>query len=135
MRNISIRIAGYDVSIVLFILMGSILGAAATYMWANRSTTIMFAEPLALTYYPTTVQTHPGENQTLNITIENTTAVDYTVTLAFTLTDTTYQTDYVTFSNATYTVNPGTNQLIAWIYLAKKAQPTILQLTTQFFRE
>ena len=137
MRNISIRIAGYDVSIILLILIGIILGTAtaATYMWATKTTTITIEEPLAITDYPTIVQTHPGENQTLNITIINTATVSYTVTLVFTLNDTTYQTDYITFSNTTYTVNPGINQLTAWMETAKKSPPTTLQLTTQFNRE
>lgn len=59
----------------------------------------------------------------------------HTVTLTFTLNDTTYQTNYVTFSNHTYTVNPGTNQLTVWMLTEKKALPTTTQLTTQFYRQ
>lgn len=124
-------------SIIVFILIGAILGTAlaATYLWITRTTTITVQEPLTLTEYPTVVQTHPGQNQTLSITLTNAAAMNYTVTLAFALNDTTYQTDYVTFSNYTYTVSPGTNQLTAWILIAKRAPPTTLELTTQFYRE
>lgn len=137
MRNISIRIAGYDVSIIVFILTGTLLGtaAAAAYMWTTKSTIITVEEPLTITDYPTTIQTHPGQDITLNITITNTATISYTVTLTFTLNDTNYQTQYVTFSNTTYTVTPGTNQLTALMSIAKHAPPTTLQLTTQFNRE
>jgi len=104
-------------------------------MWATRTTNITIEEPLTITNYPTTVQTHPGENQTIDITIENTGTVTYTVTLTFTLNDATYQTNYVTFSNNTYTINPGTNQITAWMQTQKKAPPANLQLTTQFYRQ
>jgi hypothetical protein len=137
MRNISIRIGGYDVSIILFILIGALLGtiAAATYMWSTQTVNVRVEEPLTVTTFPTALQTHPGENLTLDITIENTATVTYTVTLTFTLNDTTYQTNYVTFSNNTYTVNPGTNNLTAWMKTEKKAPPTDIQVATQFYRE
>jgi len=137
MRNISIRIAGYDVSLILIIMLGTLLGTvvAATYMWATKTTTIIIEEPLTITNYPTTLRTRPGENLTLDITIENTATITYTVTLTFTLNDTAYQTNYVTFSNNTYTVNPGTNQLTAWMLTVKKAPPATIQLATQFYRE
>jgi len=137
MRNISIRMGGYDVSIILIVALGTLLGtvAAATYMWTTKTINITIEEPLTITNFPTAIQTRPGQNQTLDITIENTATVSYTVTLTFTLNDTAYQTQYVTFSNNPYTINPGTNQITAWMTTAKKAPPANLQLTTQFYRE
>jgi hypothetical protein len=137
MRNITVRIGGYDVSIILFLIIGVLLGtvAAATYMWSTQTVNIQVEESLTVTSFPTASRTHPGENLTLDITIENTASVTYTVTLTFTLNDTAYQTNYVTFSNHTYTVNPGTNNLTAWMLSDKKAPPTNIQITTQFYRE
>ena len=137
MRNISIRLAGYDISIILFILIGTLLGtaAAATYIWTTKTIDIQIEEPLTITSFPTSIRTHPGQNQTLDITIENTATVTYTVTLTFTLENATYQTQYVTFSNNTYTINPGTNQITAWMTTNPAAPNINLQLTIQFHRQ
>ncbi len=137
MRNIIIRIAGFDISIVVFIIIGALLGtiAAATYMWATRTVDVQVEEPLAVTNFPTSLRTHPGENLTLDITIDNAATVAYTVRLSLALNDTAYQSSYVTFSNNTYTVNPGTNNLTAFMIADKKAPPTNIQITAQFTRE
>jgi len=135
MRNFSIRIGGYDVSVLFIIALGTLFGTAVgTYCWTTTST-ITIEEPLTITNYPTSVHTHPGENQTLDITVENVATASYTVTLTFTLNDTTYQTSYVTFSNYTYTISPGINQITGWMATQKNAPPTTIQLTTNFYRE
>ncbi len=136
MHNITIRIRGYDVSIILFILIGALLGtvAAATYMWTTKTIDIQIEEPLTVTNFPTSLRTRPGENLTIDITIENTATVTYAVTLTFTLNDTAYQTSYVTFSNYTYTINPGTNNITAWMLTSAGSPRTNIQITTQFSR-
>ena len=133
----SIRIGNYDVSIILFVVLGVLLGTAvgATYMWATRTVNVSVEEPLTVTSFPSTIHTHPGQNQTLDLTIENMASVTYTVTLAFTLNDTTYQTQYVTYSNNTYTISQGTNQVTAWMITSQQAPPANVQLTVQFHRE
>ena len=137
MRNITTRIHGYDVSIILFILIGALLGtvAAATYMWTTKTIDIQIEEPLTVTSFQTALRTRPGENLTLDITIENTATVTYTVTLTFTLNDTAYQTAYVTFSNQTYTITPGTNNITAWMLTDKSAPRAEIQIAIQFSRE
>jgi ABC-type lipoprotein release transport system permease subunit len=137
MRNITIRIHGYDVSIILFILIGALLGtvAAATYMWTTKTIDIQIEEPLTVTIFQTALRTRPGENLTLDITIENTATVTYTVTLTFTLNDTAYQTAYVTFSNQTYTITPGTNNITAWMLTDRSAPRAEIQIAIQFSRE
>jgi hypothetical protein len=129
--------AGYDISLMLIIGLGIILGSVigATYIWTTRTTNLQIQEPLTVTTFPTSIHTHPGQNETLDITIVNAATVTYQVTLTFTLNDTAYQTSYVTFSNQTYTVNPGTNYLTAWMATDKNASPADLQITTQFYRE
>jgi hypothetical protein len=133
----SIRIGSYDVSIIVFVVLGVLLGTAvgATYMWATRTVNVSVEESLTVTNFPSTFHTHPGQNQTLDITIENIASVTYTVTLAFTLNDTTYQTQYVTCSSNTYTIGPGTNQITAWMIIDQQAPPANVQLTVQFHRE
>ena len=137
MRNITTRIHGYDVSIILFILIGALLGtvAAATYMWTTKTIDIQIEEPLTVTSFQTALRTRPGENLTLDITIENTATVTYTVTLTFTLNDTAYQTAYVTFSNQTYTITPGTNNITAWMLTDRSAPRAEIQIAIQFSRE
>jgi ABC-type lipoprotein release transport system permease subunit len=136
MHNIIIRIHGYDVSIVLFIIIGALLGtaAAATYMWTTKTIDIQIEEPLTVTSFPTSLRTRPGENLTIDITIENTATVTYMVTLTFTLNDTAYQAAHVTFSNQTYTIHPGTNNITAWMLTSAGSPRTNIQITTQFSR-
>lgn len=137
MRDISIRIGAYDVSVLVFIIIGALLGTVfgAAYIWSTQTVNVQVEEPLTVTGFPTTLQTHAGENLTLDITIQNAATVTYTVTLAFTLNDTAYQTNYVTFSNDSYTASPGTNNFVAWMKIAKKAPPANVQITVEFYRE
>ena len=137
MRNIYIRIGAYDISVIVIVTLGILLGtvAAATYMWATKTVNVVVEEPLIITSFPSAIHTHPGQNQTLDITIENKASVSYMVILILTLNDTSYQTQYVIFSDNAYAINPGTNQVTAWMATSRQAQPANLQLTTQFWRE
>lgn len=133
-----VTIRSYQLSLAfLLLLIGAILGPIAialTYMWAARTTIYVVDEPLSITSFPSAVSTHPGENQTLDITIENSANVDYLVILSFILNDTEYQQTYMSFSNATYTINPGLNNVTAWCATTKKAPPVQLSLTIEFHR-
>ncbi len=133
------RFRSYQISLVFVIMLVlAIVGPIAialTYLWATRTVDFSVVEPLAITSFPSSFTTHPGENRTLNVTIVNTANVNYSVTLAFTLNDTNFQQQYATFSNYTYIIVPGTNNITAWVDTAKKASPTALSLTIQFFRE
>ncbi len=137
MRNIIIGIRGYDVSVILFILVGASLGtaAAATYMWTTKTVDIQIEEPLTVTSFQTALRTRPGENLTIDITIENTATVTYTVALTFTLNDTAFQAAYVTFSNQTYTIAPETNNITAWMLTDRSAPRAEIQITIQFSRQ
>ena len=132
----SFRIGNYDVSVLVFVILGVLLGTAiaTTYMWTTKTIDVQIEEPLTVTSFPATVHTHPGQNQTLDITIENIASVTYTVTLTFTLENATYQTQYATFSNNTYTIIPGTNPITAWMITDTAAPNVNLQLSIQFYR-
>jgi hypothetical protein len=137
MRYVTVR--SYQISFILVLLLAAgILGPIAialTYMWATRTTTFLVEEPLSITGFPSALSTHPGENKTLNITIENNANIDYSVILNFFLNDTVYQQTYMNFSNTTYTIIPGSNNITAWCKTAKKAPPVQLSLTVEFHRE
>jgi hypothetical protein len=134
-----VTVRSYQISFILLLLLAAIIlgpiAIALTYMWATRTTTYVVEEPLSITNFPSALSTHPGENKTLNITIENNANIDYSVILNFILNDTVYQQTYVNFSNTTYTINPGSNNITAWCKTAKKAPPVQLSLTVEFHRE
>jgi hypothetical protein len=128
----------YQISFLLLLLIAAgILGPAValTYMWATRTSTYVVEEPLSITSFPAAVSTHPGENQTLAIIIENNANIYYLVTLNFIVDDAGYQQTYMNFSNATYSISPGSNSITAWCTTAKKAPPAQLNLTIEFYRE
>jgi hypothetical protein len=131
-----VTIGRYQVSAILIatVIVTSTALGGAYYMWASKMITISVEEPLSITNFPTSLNVHPGENQTLDVTIANSATVNYSVTLAFTLNDTLFQESYVTFSNYTYNVTPSTNQIKAWIFVDKKAHAATLSLTVDFFR-
>ena len=137
LRKRGIRIRDYNLHVILIVisivLFATIVRGA--YMWAARTVDVSVEEPLTITSFPTTVRTHPGQNQTLDITIENNASVTYRVALTFTLGNITYQTQYVTFSNYTYMISPATNQITAWMITDPAAPNMNLQLTVQFYRE
>lgn len=122
---------------MLIIIIGVLLSVAAAgpYMWSTRTIDVAVEEPLTITNFPAAIRTHPGRNDTLTITIENVASVNYAVTLTFTLEDAAYQTQYVTFSNYTYAIVPGTNQIGAWMITQALAPGANLQLSVQFYRE
>jgi hypothetical protein len=128
----------YQISFLLLLLLAAgILGPAIalTYMWATRTATYVVEEPLSITSFPSAVSTHPGENQTLEITIENNADSYYMVTLTFIVDDTGYQQTYMNFSHISYRIDPGSNSITAWCTTAKKAPPAQLNLTIEFYRE
>ncbi len=137
MRSITVR--SYQVSFLfILLLIAGIFGPiaiAVTYMWATRTTSFVVDEPLSITTFPNVLSTHPGENKTLDITIENAASITYSVTLSFAVNDTVYQQTYMNFSNSTYAIVPGSNSVTAWCEIARKAPPAQLSLTIQFHRE
>jgi uncharacterized membrane protein len=136
LRYVTIR--RYQVSAILLIATGLVIPlvvVAATYFWASKTIPLSVEEPLTVTNYPATLNTHPGENKTLDITITNSANIDYGVILVLTLNDTVYQQSYVEFSNNTYNIVPGSIQIQAWLKVGKKAPPANLQLTVEFHRE
>lgn len=131
-----ILIGPYQVSVALLLILGvAAIAAALTYMWATKTIPVSVEEPLSITDSPGSIRVHPGENITLPISIVNSAYINYSVFLTFTLNDTAFEGQYVTFSNLTYNIVPNTNQIEAWMAIEKGAPPTWLELVIEFYRE
>ncbi len=91
---------------------------------------VTFEEPIVIIDYPKSLNLFPGENRTFDVTIRNQAPVEYQVTLVFTLNDTEYQKDYVTFSDQLYTLSiNSTTALSAWLSVSSSAPAANLLLT------
>lgn len=114
---------------------GSVAFGATYFLWTSKTITISVDEPLSITGFPSSLHFHPGENDTLAITIQNSANANYSVSLTFALNDTDYQQSYVQFSNYTYVIKPGTNEIDAWIFVASDAPGGWHELTVDFYRQ
>lgn len=91
-------------------------------------------EPIEILYYPSDLSLYSGETKIFNVTVENRASLNYSVLLDFTLSNATYQTSYVTFSNTIYTVVSGTQNLTAWMTITPDAPPINTTLSIDFHR-
>jgi hypothetical protein len=134
----SIQVGVYQISVLLILMIiiaAGVVATAAWYLFATNSVPLIVEEPLSITNYPNSTHLHPGENQTLDVTILNSASVDYLVTLAFALNDSAYQESYVTFSTLSYTILPGENTVTAWLFVDRSAHPAALNVSIGFYRE
>jgi hypothetical protein len=67
--------------------------------------------------------------------VRNNALQNYTVSLDFALDNATYENSYVAFSNATYFVRFGVQNLTAWVIVSAEAPSTNAVLTVNLFRE
>ena len=89
-------------------------------------------KPIEILYYPSELSLFPGLTVEFNITVRNYASVDYYMVLDFHLSNTTYQENYVTFSDENYTVIPGQQNLTAWLVVEPYAPPVSTSLTIDF---
>ncbi len=118
------------VAVLLISMFGSVLG----YIIWTLNVEVEVQEPINVLYYPPELSLYPGETEDLEIDLENEASVNYSVTLDFRLSDTSYQSSYVTFSNETYTVVPGEQILMAWVKVAADAPAANVSLTVDLSR-
>ena len=133
-----VTIGRYQFSVVLLLIAvvaSPIVFATTYYLWTRETIPMSVDEPLSITNFPSSIHFHPGENETLTITILNSATVNYSVVLTFTLNDTAYQQSYLQFSNYTYTIAPGTNDIVAWILVASDAPGAWHELAVDFYRQ
>jgi hypothetical protein len=109
-------------------------GVLGYYVWRTLTIPLEVKEPIEILHYPSQLSLYPGETEEFNITVQNHASVNYSVTLDFSLDNTTYQNNYVTFSNEIYTVIPGQQNLTAWVMVESHAPQVNASLTIDFKR-
>jgi hypothetical protein len=112
--------------IVIILVSGA--GVGAYYVWRTLIIPVEVKEPLEVIYYPSQLSLFPGETKEFIITVQNYASVNYSVTVDFHLSNTTYQANYVTFSNKTYRVVFGQQNLTAWLKVRSDAPQTNVSL-------
>jgi hypothetical protein len=121
--------------IAILLISGTGTGILAYYIWNTLVIPLEVKEPLEILSYPSELSLFPGETEEFNITVQNHASVDYNVTLGFSLNNTAYQSDYVTFSNELYNVIPGQQILSAWLIVESYAPPANSSLAINITRE
>jgi hypothetical protein len=116
-RSRRIRLLCLTILLALTLSVGMIAG----YFPSSDSIPLEVKEPLEILNYPIAFNLFPSETVEFNVTIQNIASVNYSVKLDFSLNDTAYQTEYVTFSDDTYTVTPSEQNLAAWLKVAPEA--------------
>ncbi|MGB9693927.1 MAG: hypothetical protein ACPLYF_03700 [Fervidobacterium sp.] len=111
------------------------IGAFALYMTLTFIIPFEVKEPIEVMYHPSQLSLYPGETIYFNVTVRNNASQNYTVSLDFSLDNATYENSYVSFSNATYFVRSGVQNLTAWVIVSAEAPPTNAVLTVNLFRE
>lgn len=132
--NLSRKVKGVPVWVVAALLVCLVLSSVAAYIFATVKFSVNVKEPLSVVASPSLLSLYPNMTEGFNVTVSNAAAVNYLVSLAFSLNDTAYQQSYVTFSNETYVVEPGQNNLTAYITVAPDAPPTQLEVTVDVTR-
>lgn len=132
--DLSRKVKGVPVWVVAALLVCLVLGSVAAYIFATVKFSVNVEEPLSVVASPSLPSFYPNMTESFNVTVSNVAAVNYLVSMAFSLNDTSYQRSYVTFSNETYTVLPGLNNLTAYISVAPDAPPAQLELTVALSR-
>jgi len=120
--------------IVVLLISGAGIGVLADQIWRTLTVPVRIEEPLEILTYPSELSLYPGESKTLDISLQNHASLNYSVTLDFHLTNVTYQANYVTFSDETYTIVPGQQNITAWLTVKSSAPSTNESLTVDFNR-
>jgi hypothetical protein len=113
---------------------GIAAGVVGYYIWDTITVDLEVEEPLEILSYPDELDLFPGETEEFNVTIMNDASVDYMVSLDFALDNETYQNDYVTFGDDTYTVVSGLQNLTVWVSVQSNAPPIKAALAISFSR-
>jgi len=132
--NFSGKMKGVPVWVIAALLICLVLGSVVAYFFATVQFSVNVAEPLSVAASPNFLELYPNMTEGFNVTVSNSATVNYLVSIAFSLNDTAYQQSYVTFSNETYTVLPGLNNLTAYITVASDAPPAQLEVTATLSR-
>jgi hypothetical protein len=131
------RIGRYMVPVwILSVLLISIIGvgAIAGYVWETLNIPVQVNEPLKILGYPSKFNLYPGDTEKFNISLQNSASNNYSMVLDFSFSNSTYQSNYVSFSNTIYTIVPGKQNITAWFSVSSDAPPISDTLSIGFER-
>jgi hypothetical protein len=134
MRTITIGKHTIPVWLIAIVLISTVGGTLGYYVWRTLTIPVEVKEPIEILQYPSSLSLFPGEAREFNVTVNNHASVNYSVTLDFSLDNTTYQDNYVMFSDEIYTAMPGKQNLTAWLMVKSYAPPANASLTIDFKR-
>lgn len=120
--------------IAIILISGIGAGVLASYVWKTLIIPLEVKEPIEILYYPSELSLFPGETEEFNITVQNHASINYSVILDFYLSNTTYQENYVTFSNEIYVVTSGQQNLPSWLKIESNAPPSNTSLKVELTR-
>ncbi len=126
----------FRILLLITLLISAIsIGILASYSLQPVTIPLEVKDPIKILDYPSGFSLFPGETEEFNITLENLASVNYSISLDFRLNDTAYQAEYVTFSNESYTIVPGKQNLNAWLTVSATAPPANADLLLTISRK
>jgi hypothetical protein len=111
------------------------IGVVGGYALQPESINVEVKEPLEVVAHNSGLSLFPGETLEFEVAVENHASVSYHACLSFRLNDTDYQEKSVSFSDYVYTINPGRNNLDAWLSVSTTAPAAELKLTVNITRD
>ena len=120
---------------ILAILLASTAVAGSYATLQSQTVPLEVKEPLEILAPNQSFSLYPGETLNFIVTVENHASVSYNASLTFSLNDTNYLSQFVTFSNDIHSVQPGTNNLEAWLNVSSTAPAEELELTINITRD
>ncbi|UCE96648.1 MAG: hypothetical protein JSV51_03370 [Candidatus Bathyarchaeota archaeon] len=133
LRKIIDRIGSVGL-ITLLIFSGIGIGGLAYYAWLSVTIPFEVKEPLEILEYTSELSFYPGETKTLYVVVQNYAPINYSVQFDFHLDDMFYLQNYVTFSNDSFIVMPGTHNFTVEVLVKPCAPPADMQLEIVFER-
>jgi len=124
MRSIKIGKHAVPLWLIAIILIFGIGGTLGYYVWTTLTVPFEVKEPLEVLHYPSQLSLYAGEASKFNVTLKNHASINYSVSMVFSLSNETFQANYVTFSNDIYVVVPGVQNLTVSLTVTSDA-PTV----------
>lgn len=122
----------WPVAVLIVLMISS--GVLGYYFWNTFTVPLEIKEPIEVVGYPPQWSLYPGEIAQFNVTVRNHASLNYSVVLDFRTSDIAYQQHFITFSDETYTVVPGQQNLEAWLNVTADAPPASLNVTVAVLR-
>jgi hypothetical protein len=121
-------------SLILVSILLAGVGVVGGYSLQLDGIDLEVKEPLEIVGHDAGLSLFPGETVRFQVAVMNHAPVSYNACLSFRLNDTDYQEEFVSFSTYVYTIEPGTQNLDAWLSISATAPATALELTVNITR-